>query len=337
MAPSLPTSLLLFLLTGTCLLSLHVVSGLVTCPGFPGYCSEAFPGTTCSVVCDVGRNNVPLCQDDGTWTDIPRCIEHDPGVEEQIPGRCPDVSGYCSLSFLNQRCKFDCRGGPDIDSVCTEDGTWYPYPTCQGDYRDTRDGCDGCPGPKGGARNRTAEQILLQNQNIISDKRQPKIVENDGGRKTVPSFAGNINIGRIIPEEKVQSFPASSPPSTSRPTTRFPITSSFQRYSSSSSSSSIKRTPVKSSIRVLGQTKPQDSNLPIDTIENRVNLEQKSKPIFRKPSQAPSRFRTIPPQKKFGVFEAVSLGAGGKTNEPLIKTEQRSEDFFGVYKTVNLS
>ena len=23
-------------------------------------------------------------QEDGTWTDIPRCIEHDPGVEEQV-------------------------------------------------------------------------------------------------------------------------------------------------------------------------------------------------------------------------------------------------------------
>ena len=35
---------------------------LVTCPGFPGYCSESFPGQSCNVVCDFGRNNVPLCQ-----------------------------------------------------------------------------------------------------------------------------------------------------------------------------------------------------------------------------------------------------------------------------------
>ena len=35
---------------------------LLTCPGFPGYCSESFPGQTCNVVCDFGRNNVPLCQ-----------------------------------------------------------------------------------------------------------------------------------------------------------------------------------------------------------------------------------------------------------------------------------
>ena len=34
----------------------------VTCPGFPGYCSESFPGMTCVVVCSRGRPNVPLCQ-----------------------------------------------------------------------------------------------------------------------------------------------------------------------------------------------------------------------------------------------------------------------------------
>jgi hypothetical protein len=43
-----------------------VFSGLdvlaLTCPGFPGYCSESFPGQTCVVVCSKGRNNVPLCQ-----------------------------------------------------------------------------------------------------------------------------------------------------------------------------------------------------------------------------------------------------------------------------------
>ncbi len=32
------------------------------CVGFPGYCSESFPGQSCNVVCDFGRNNVPLCQ-----------------------------------------------------------------------------------------------------------------------------------------------------------------------------------------------------------------------------------------------------------------------------------
>ena len=34
----------------------------VTCPGFPGYCSESYPGDVCLVVCAFGRNNVPQCQ-----------------------------------------------------------------------------------------------------------------------------------------------------------------------------------------------------------------------------------------------------------------------------------
>merc|ERR1719333_1533318 len=142
---------------------------IVTCPGFPGYCSESYVGNTCTVVCARGRNNVPQCQADGTWTDIPRCIEHEPGVEEQIPGLCPAIPGYCAQGFINTRCVFDCLTGEDIDSVCTQDGTWAPYPTCEGDLRDLQDGCDGCPGPKGGARNRTAEAAILSN--TISDRR----------------------------------------------------------------------------------------------------------------------------------------------------------------------
>jgi len=130
---------------------------LVTCPGFAGYCSEAYPGGVCTVVCAFGRPNVPECQPDGTWTDIPRCIEHEPGKEEQIPGFCPGIPGYCSDDRSGGVCEFDCLIGPDIRSFCTKDGTWEPYPTCQGDIRDTRDGCDGCPGKFGGPRNRTAE------------------------------------------------------------------------------------------------------------------------------------------------------------------------------------
>jgi len=115
------------------IISAKVISSQNTCPGFPGYCSESFPGQTCIVVCSRGRPNVPLCQSDGTWTDIPRCIEHDPGVQEQIPGICPGISGYCSEAFIGQRCTFDCSFGPDIDSKCSQDGTWEPYPTCAGD------------------------------------------------------------------------------------------------------------------------------------------------------------------------------------------------------------
>jgi len=87
---------------------------IVTCPGFPGYCSESYVGNTCTVVCARGRNNVPQCQADGTWTDIPRCIEHDPGIEEQKTDFCPGVPGYCSLDLPGGLCTFECPIGPSI-------------------------------------------------------------------------------------------------------------------------------------------------------------------------------------------------------------------------------
>jgi len=187
-----------------------------TCPGFPGYCSESFPGQSCVVVCSRGRPNVPLCQSDGTWTDIPRCIEHDPGVQEQIPGLCPGIPGYCSASFIGHRCNFKCPVGPDIDSSCTGDGTWTPYPTCAGDLRETQDGCDGCPGPNGGKRNRTAEAIL--GPNSIPDvprttgiTRPPK-KQQDFGRNVRPSFAGNIIVGELPGTEKPKSTKSFIPP-----------------------------------------------------------------------------------------------------------------------------
>ena len=34
----------------------------LTTTSSPGYCSESFPGQSCNVVCEFGRNNVPLCQ-----------------------------------------------------------------------------------------------------------------------------------------------------------------------------------------------------------------------------------------------------------------------------------
>jgi len=285
-----------------------IISALTTCPGFPGYCSESFPGHSCNVVCSFGRNNVPLCQSDGTWTDIPRCVEHDPGVEDQIPGLCPSIPGYCSQNFLNGLCKFDCPRGADISSVCTPDGTWAPYPTCEGDLRETRDGCDGCPGAVGGRRNRTAEAILGINRG--SNRRVPKIIRNDGGRKTVPSFAGNINIGPIKSKEENTAFtnkptPRSGPRLTEQPLTFFPN--------------------KRKTLAATQTFRPE----PQKTIKN----------------QQAKQFQQILPPQTFGVFEAVDLGAsfGGSSNRGQILSTQReqrparqNENFFGVFQSVNL-
>jgi len=162
---------------------------MTTCPGFPGYCSESFPGQTCVVVCAKGRNNVPLCQEDGTWTDVPRCIEHEPGKDEQIPGFCPGISGYCSEGYLGQKCAFPCSRGPAIDSVCSIDGTWDPYPTCLGDVRESQLGCNPCPGPDGAKVNRP----------LPTRRKSDPFSPNNSVRNTgsVPTFAGSTSFSAM--------------------------------------------------------------------------------------------------------------------------------------------
>merc|ERR1711982_219494 len=144
------------------------------------------------------------------------------GWTNRFPAPAP-ASQDIVLRDSSTPCKFDCTTGPDIDSLCSVDGTWDPYPTCLGDLRETRDGCDGCPGPVGGKRNRTAEAIL--SRNTASDRRVPKIISNNGDRKSVPSFAGNINIGRI--ESNDNRF-GQGRPSPMRTTTPTPSFNSFQ-------------------------------------------------------------------------------------------------------------
>ena len=184
-----------------------------------------------------------MFKDDGTWTDIPRCIEHEPGKEEQIPGLCPGITGYCSDGFLYQKCNFLCDTGKRIDSVCTQDGTWEPYPTCPGDLRDAHDGCNPCPGPAGGSRNRTlegphsrpkaaidarvkAQQSALETRfaqinNSGRRQQRPTNVIDTGNRVVRPTFAGSLAFGSLsssasnsqsnIPSRSnVQSFPSQS-------------------------------------------------------------------------------------------------------------------------------
>ena len=74
-----------------------------------------------------------LCHSPATWHLNKAIISLRP--TPQIPGMCPGISGYCSEGYLGQQCSFPCPRGPAIDSVCTIDGTWDPYPTCLGDVR----------------------------------------------------------------------------------------------------------------------------------------------------------------------------------------------------------
>ena len=131
---------------------------------------------------------------------------------------CPGITGYCAEAFLHQRCNFLCDSGKRIDSKCTQDGTWEPYPTCPGDLRETKDGCNPCPGPFGGARNRTLEglhsrpkaeiarRVKVQQQaletrflgiNSGSKQTRPSNTINTGNRVVRPTFAGSLAFGAI--------------------------------------------------------------------------------------------------------------------------------------------
>jgi len=309
-------------------MAISVTSGLTTCPGFPGFCSESFPGQSCNVVCDFGRNNVPLCQDDGTWTDIPRCIEHDPGVEEQIPGTCPSIPGYCSQGFLNTRCKFDCVTGVDIDSICSQDGTWAPYPTCDGDLRETRDGCDGCPGPNGGSRNRTAEAIV--SRNTISDRRVPKVIGNNSGRKNVPSFAGNINIGRLNPTEKPTSQNRFSQP---RPTQRATSPPARQPQQQLANSQNFQTNFNQRNQQPQRQFSQQPQRQPQQPQRQFVQPQQPQQPQRQQPqqqfSQQPQR------QQQFAQQPQQSFNQGLNTFQPGSEASQPLSLFDQIKNKIN--
>ena len=58
---------------------------------------------------------------------------HQPGVQVGGSGDEPsyDDVDIDNLPFFHFFCRFDCYTGPDINSICTADGTWSPYPTCE--------------------------------------------------------------------------------------------------------------------------------------------------------------------------------------------------------------
>ena len=67
-------------------------------------------------------------------------------------------------------------------------------------------------------------------RNTASDRRVPKIITNNGDRKSVPSFAGNINIGRLEPQAQDTRFSqAARPRPAPTTTTPQPVFNNFQQ------------------------------------------------------------------------------------------------------------
>ena len=299
------------------------------------------------------QQHIILLQEDGTWTDIPRCIEHDPGVEEQVPGLCPSIPGYCAQGFLNTRCTFDCRTGPDINSICTQDGTWAPYPTCDGDLRETRDGCDGCPGPSGGLRNRTAEAIL--GKNAISDRRVPKLIAGDGGRKTVPSFAGNINIGRVSSRPENRFRNQRPRPGQSSGVRNKNVQTSFSQRQFPNERSRKPQVQQRPQVPQIQQNQPRASQRPTfngKSLQGNRNIQReqnRNEETKLTPSQQKIRDQILRRKQQEAQALADILEGKDDTEElPVIRPSpiqrleptvgrQPSGSNFGVFETVNLS
>jgi hypothetical protein len=171
----------------------------------------------------------------------------------------------------------------------------------------------------GGTRNGTAEFILGAHRGAHS-RRVPKLITKDGGRKTVPSFAGNINIGPIRSQQ------------------------------GSSELRGITKPTFKGFGGYRKQEKPTQKSEPRIT-ESQRNLFPKLKIASQDPGNSRSvqesksqtrQFKQIQPPPSFGVFEAVSLGS--KLAGPEItKSKQHDQrlfennKFFGVFVSVNLS
>ena len=141
-------------------------------------------------------------------------------------------------------------------------------------------------------------------------RRVPKLITNDGGRKTVPSFARNINIGPI------------------------------RSHQGSSELRGINKPRFKGFGRNSKQEKPSQKSGPRIT-ESQQNLFSKQKIASQESKTQTRQFKQIQPPPSFGVFEAVSLGsalAGPEITKPN-PDDRRSfgnNRFFGVFELVNL-
>merc|ERR1712243_168790 len=197
----------------------------------------------------------------------------------------------------------------------------------------------------GRLRNRTAE---AQNQ-VNTDRRIPKTIQNDGGRKTVPSFAGNINIGPLDSQDSRLKNPiekkipdnssSSSRTRGSRDRDRIHcLLSSFLRTHSSSHSSHHNLISLFDQIkaRAQGQGQGQRSRTQNQQFQAQVAVQR---PRQKTPGAGG-------PQNTFGVFESVNLGENsiqqqGQQQKQQEQRQQKQQQqsgggFFGAFQSVDL-
>ena len=126
--------------------------------------------------------------------------------------------GYCSLDYPGGLCTFQCSRGPHIRSSCTRDGTWDPYPTCDGDVRELEDGCNPCPGPVGSSgstqRNILWDLLIFKLSLLIRETRRSIIQQETKRRQQIrrkmsqESSRGLYRCLSVLQSQFVQLLPA---------------------------------------------------------------------------------------------------------------------------------
>merc|ERR1712209_303804 len=151
------------------------------------------------------------------------------------------------------------------------------------------------------------------------------IISNNGERKSVPSFAGNINIGRLEPQTGSDRF------NQARPTTTTTPAPAFNNFQQNQFTRQQQRPQQQQPQQQFNPAGPKTQSL-FDQIKERINREKAAKAaILRKqntndqpasqqpqPSPQPTQPRPQPTQPTFrqqnfgtfGVFEAVDLSSG---------------------------
>ena len=124
-------------------------------------------------------------------------------------------------------------------------------------------------------------------RNTASDRRVPKIITNNGERKSVPSFAGNINIGRLEPQDTRFNQAARPRPV---PTTTTSRPSAFNNFQNNG------RNQFGGQPRNQQQQFQQPQQQPQPQFQQRQPQFQQNQQQFQQPQQNQPQFQQQQPQ-----------------------------------------
>merc|ERR1712079_349610 len=189
----------------------------------------------------------------------------------------------------------------------------------------------------------------MGNRNTASDRRVPKIIADNGERKTVPSFAGNINIG-VIDTQKDRFNSQQRPGPAARPSTTSP-----PRNFNNFQNQNFRQQPRQ-------QTRPQQFPQQQQRQQQQFQQQQPQRqPQQQFQQQQPQRQPASPgPNKQLSLFEQIKQRTNREKQlknqivekqiekerqEEILRQQQQAQPqqsfqnlgSFGVFEAVDLS